>query len=477
MSNADIKSSQADISAFAGDSSDVSGAATAIRVWANISEQLRKELEPQVYAQFIACISAVGLDNGELHLGVADELFAELLAGGAMGALIEKHLPAEEGVTSFIITGGYDMPEEPVDITGDTVPVQEDTDNGKSPASDLQLPWLLASYSFDNFVVGDENRYAYSAVRAVVEKPGIHNPLFIYGASGTGKTHLVVAAAHAFKTCYPSFNVRYASCEEVLNQYVDSLRNQNSYEFRSYMRDVDVLIIDDVHQLAGKTQLQEQFFNTFNALYAQNKQIILTCDRQPSEVKGLEPRLVSRFESGVTMEIFAPGVETRLAILEVVQAEQAMTVPADVLTFIATNITANVRRLKGALYRLVACASAGHRTIDLPYAEEVLHRLIEEERVAKVVSIEDIIKEVAQHFELHVSEILGDRRPKNIAEPRMVAMYLSRKLTNHSFPEIGAAFGKNHATIMNAMKKVPDLCRTREAMRRSVEMIERQLKK
>ncbi len=465
------------MTAFTGYSDDVSGAAVAAGIWKKVAERLRQKVKPDVFTSFFAGIVAVGLENGELHLGVADDFFAEYISDSPMGGLIGDELEGEEGVTGFKITGGFSLPEEPVHIelqtAGKTVqPLQEN-----NTASDLQLPWLLASYSFDNFVVGDENRYAYSAVRAVAEKPGIHNPLFIYGASGTGKTHLVVAAAHALKAGYPSFRVRYASCEEVLNHYVDSLRNQNGYEFRSYMRDVDVLIIDDVHQLAGKTQLQEQFFNTFNALYSQNKQIILTCDRQPSEVKGLEPRLVSRFESGVTMEIFAPGVETRMAILEVVQAEQAMSVPPEVLTFIATNITANVRRLKGALYRLVACASAGHCTIDLPYAEEVLHRLIEEERVAKVVSIEDIINEVANHFELHVSEILGDRRPKNIAEPRMVAMYLARKLTNHSFPEIGAAFGKNHATIMNAMKKVPDLCRTNDAMRRSVEIIERQLKK
>lgn len=477
MSSDTIKMRDGEEALLSCSADDMDSAAAAAHIWSKVADRLREILSETAYNQYIAVIVPVSMDEDELHLGVADDFFAEFVSG-TYGALIGEQLMAETGMSNFKITGGFSMPEEPIPLpVAETPGKSGEEDQKRETAVPKRLPGLLAKYSFDNFVVGDENMYAYSAARAVTEQPGIHNPLFIYGASGTGKTHLVVAAAHALQAEHPEMTIRYSSCEDVLNHYVESLRNQNGAEFRSYMRDVDVLIIDDIHQLAGKTQLQEQFFNTFNVLYSCNKQIILTCDRQPSEVQGLEPRLVSRFESGLTTEITAPGVETRLAILEALQDEQSISISPAVLTFIATNITANVRRLKGALFRLVAYASMMHCTIDMKKAEEILHKLIEEDRVARVVSMENIIQEVARHFELHVSELLGDRRLRNIAEPRMIAMYLARKLTNHSFPEIGAAFGKNHATIMNAMKKVPELCNANEDMRRSVELIERQLKK
>ncbi len=442
----------------------------ASRVWSQVAGKLRKQLSTESFQQWFANIVPVAVEDGELHLGVSDDFFADFLSSH-YGDLIVGALQEVDGADSYRLTGGFLPAEEEAQVCSAPVSAAIPA----TPAPRVQN--CNKHHTFANFVIGEENRYAYSAARRAAEEPGLFNPLFIHGNSGTGKTHLLQAVAHAVKEGNPQARVRYATCEEILNHYVDSLRTGQHAEFRSSMRDVDLLLVDDVHHLANKTQLQEQFFNAFNTLYNDNKQIILTSDRQPCEITGLEARLVSRFESGVTTEITVPGFETRLAILKMMQQEQIIKIDEAILRFIATNITANVRRLKGALLRLVAVSSVTMRNISMEDAERQLHKLIEEENAARVISIETIQQQVARYFELHVSDLLGDKRPRNIAEPRMIAMYLSRVLTNCSFPEIGQAFGKNHATIMNAMKKVPELCEKNETLRRSVALIERQLKR
>ncbi len=445
------------------------GSEAAALAWSRIAAKLRSRLAPVIFQQWFANIVPVDVEEQELHLGVSDDFFADYLTEH-YGDMLRQALADIDGIADFRLTGGFGLPEDepPVLQAAPEAPAAARRE-GQGPGRNR--------HSFANFVIGEENRYAYSAARKTAEEPGIYNPLFIYGSSGTGKTHLLLAVAHEIQEGNPGAKVKYATCEEILNSYVDSLRNDRQSEFRASLREADVLLVDDVHHLGSKNALQEEFFNTFNTLYARNRQIILTSDRQPCEVKGLEARLVSRFESGVTTEITAPGFETRLAILKQQQQQQLPKLDEQILVFIATNITANVRRLKGALLRLVAYASGLGCKITMEIAEKVLAKLIEEENAAKMVSVETIQQQVARHFELHVSDLLSDKRPRNIAEPRMVAMYLSRKLTNCSFPEIGAAFGKNHATIMNAMKKVPEICERNEQMRRSVALIERQLKR
>ena len=357
-----------------------------------------------------------------------------------------------------------------IDAEAEAASPAEDFSKNRTNASGL------ARHTFANFVVGEENRYAYAAANTAANTPGVYNPLYIYGGTGIGKTHLLQAVANQVLKKNSRAVVKYVTCEEFLNNYVDSLRSKRHSEFRSSVRKVDVILVDDVHMLANKTQLQEEFFNTFNSLYNENKQIILTSDKQPCEIVGLEDRLVSRFESGVTTEISAPGFETRLAILRMMQEDHLIKIEEEVLVFLANRISSSVRRLKGALLRLVAFASAmSNRKISLEDAESLLHKVIEEESASKIISIYSIQKAVADHFDIRVNDILSEKRPRNIAEPRMVAMYLCRKMTNHSFPEIGAAFGKNHATIMNANKKIPELCLKNENMKRSISLIQRQL--
>ena len=300
-----------------------------------------------------------------------------------------------------------------------------------------------------------------------------------HGSFAKAASELFVSAgavAHQVRLGNPRAVVRYATCEEILNSFVESLQSHNYATFRSQLRNVDMLLVDDIHMLGKKGELQEQFFNAFNVLYAENRQIILTSDKRPSEIVGLEARLISRFEQGVTTEIYAPGLEVRIAILRGMQEEFMVRFGDDILEFIASRISSNVRRLRGALMRLLSRVSLHPElSITLENVEDILHPVFEEEHSVKQVTVEEIQKKVAEHYNLRLSDLLSDKRPKCIAEPRMIAMYLARKLTGQSFPQLGSAFGRNHATIMNAWSKVPELCGRSEELRRSVALLERQL--
>ncbi|MCK4982942.1 MAG: chromosomal replication initiator protein DnaA [Victivallaceae bacterium] len=442
-------------------------------IWQVAAERLQQQIHVTTYEQWFQNIVPVALNEKALVLGVSDDFFADWLKDNFDDILCDS-LKDIEGVDySYSFKSGFlpekkkEQPKTKAKSKSKAVKTQKRVKPGN----------CLSRHTFDNFVVGEENRYAYAAAHTAAESSGLYNPLYIYGGTGTGKTHLLQSVAHHAVESNPGTRVRYITCEEFLNNYVDSLRNKKHSDFRTFVRDIDILLVDDVHMLANKTQLQEEFFNTFNSLYNQNKQIILTSDKQPSEIKGLESRLVSRFESGVATEISIPGFETRLAILRMMQEEHLVKLDDEVLQFIANSIHSSVRRLQGALFRLVAYASAmSVADIDVEQAEHLLRRLLEEETASQLVSIESIQRIVAEYFEIRVNDLLSDKRPKNIAQPRMVAMYLCRKLTAFSYPEIGSAFGRNHATIMNAWKKIPQLCSKDENMRRSVSLLEHKFK-
>jgi chromosomal replication initiator protein len=443
--------------------------------WTKTCELLKKRLHQATYEQWFGNIVPVRFDGEQITLGVSDDFFADWLKEN-FGDLLNDALSESAGrKISFILETGHVNVDEikasaEIEAAAEAASPAEDFSKSRAGASGL------ARHTFANFVVGEENRYAYAAAKTAADTPGVYNPLYIYGGTGIGKTHLLQAVANQVLKKNSRAIVKYVTCEEFLNNYVDSLRSKRHSEFRSSVRKVDVILVDDVHMLANKTQLQEEFFNTFNSLYNDNKQIILTSDKQPCEIIGLEDRLVSRFESGVTTEISAPVFETRLAILRMMQEGHLIKIEEEVLIFLANRISSSVRRLKGALLRLVAFASAmSSHKISIEDAESLLHKVIEEESSSKIVSIYSIQKAVADHFDIRVNDILSEKRPRNIAEPRMMAMYLCRKMTNHSFPEIGAAFGKNHATIMNAAKKIPALCQKNENMKHSLSIIQRQL--
>ncbi|MDD4816480.1 MAG: chromosomal replication initiator protein DnaA [Victivallaceae bacterium] len=477
----------------------VSGTLTPAEVWDAACRILRagKNLSGETFKQWFINTVAVGFDeHGDLIVGVPDEFFGNWFTS-SYGDRVAAALKAVGDGYGFVMRTGVTPPPRPEPVEPAAVPAVSAA--SAVPAAQRQFQSVVASgvasssghspvhpqfarrHTFENFVVGEENRYAFTSARAVATTPGIYNPLYIYGDTGTGKTHLMQAVRCQLMENNPNIKVRYASCEEVLNDFVNSLAprssSQNSFaDFRSSLREVDVLLIDDIHTMAHKKALQEQFFNAFNELYRANKQIVLTCDKQPCDIDGLEKRLVSRFEAGVITELLPPGYEIRLAILRQTAAECGSPVQDDVLDFLAANISSNVRRLKGAMLRVVGAASASGVPVTVNFAGELLHAMLEDECSAKSVSMETIISKVAEHFDLRINDILSNRRPRNIAEPRMMAMYLCRKLTNCSYPEIGSAFGKNHATVLNAMERVPRLCGESEKLRRSLAQLERQLK-
>jgi chromosomal replication initiator protein len=446
-------------------------------IWDAAKAYLKQKIHLNIYEGFFSGLLPLEFNSDMFVFGVTDDFFANFLKEH-YGDLLTEALAFAAGRTlNFEFRPGYEyVPEAPVKNISDP----EQTISAESKSVSIKRSGECKfNHTFNNFVVGEENRYAFSAAQTAAENPGSYNPLYIYGGTGTGKTHLLQAVAAQVKNNNPDTIVCYITTEEFLNQYTDALRHNKHYEFRDMMRKVDMLLVDDVHTLANKKGLQEEFFNTFNTLYNRNKQIILTSDKQPCEIGGLEERLVSRFESGVSTEISPPGFETRLAILKMMQEGVTVKLEEDVLLFLASNISSSVRRLKGAFIRLTAYISANSmgRKIKLSVddARKQLQSQLEAENAKKIISIETIQRVVAEHFDIRLNDILSSKRPRNIAEPRMLAMYLCREMTNNSFPAIGTAFGKNHATIMNAMKKVNELCQKNEKFRMSVSKIQRQL--
>lgn len=439
------------------------------KIWLNARSILRQQLNDDIFNRWFRSIKAVSYE-GEFVLGVSDDFFADWLEEHYYNE-ISKALGQASGKKDIAFrfeVGHFPVEEEQSGIHSEELPVESEI-----------VPEIRncnSKFTFDTFVVGDGNNFAYSAAMAVGQAPGASfNPLFIYGGTGLGKTHLIQAAAHAAVKRKKKFIAEYLTCEELLNFYIESLTNKKAGEFRRRFRSADMLLVDDVQFLANKKELQEEFFNTFNALYNDNKQIVLTSDRSPSEINGLESRLVSRFESGLTTDIQPPSMETRLAILRKKQEEQTIKLGDEILYFIANKITSNVRRLEGALVRLTAFSSMSGAKMDIGVAERLLHPMIIQENAAKV-TIEMIQKKVAEYYDLRVNDLLGDKRPKNIAYPRMIAMYLSREMTGSSLPEIGEAFGgRTHATVINAVNKVRKERTKDKNIDNSVSFIKRQL--
>jgi chromosomal replication initiator protein len=331
---------------------------------------------------------------------------------------------------------------------------------------------LSTKYSFENFVIGNNSSYSCAVARAVAEKPGrIYNPLFFYGDSGLGKTHLMQAIGREILSQKKKATVRYVTCEQFTNDFVEAIKNQTLSQFRRKYRGVDVLLIDDVHFLVGKDSTQEEFFHTFNELFNNSKQLVLASDRAPGALKGLEQRLVSRFEWGLTSQIQTPDFETRVAILRRKMADISVALDPWVLEFIAQRVRSNVRKLEGALMQVAAHVSLTGSAGDETALERLLKDVLDHEPT-KAIAVDAIQKMVAEHYDLRVSDITGPRRTKNIAEARHVAMYLTRHLTKLPLTQIGEEFGaRDHGTVIHACKVVAARIQPDEQMRRTVEVL------
>ncbi|MFA5389020.1 MAG: chromosomal replication initiator protein DnaA [Candidatus Omnitrophota bacterium] len=314
--------------------------------------------------------------------------------------------------------------------------------------------YLNPKYTFEGFVVGSSNRFAHAATLAIAEAPAkAYNPLFIYGGVGLGKTHLMQAACHYISEMHKNLKLFYTTSESFTNELISGIQNRTTQKFREKYRNVDVLLIDDIHFIAGKESTQEEFFHTFNALYDAHKQIVLSSDRAPKTIPGLEERLVSRFEWGLVTDVQPPDLETRIAILKKKAERNAAKLSDDILYFIAENIKTNIRELEGALIKLIAYSALENKKIDLALAKEILKDAAAEN--SKKITIEVIQKKVADYFDIKTSDMKTKKRTRQVAYPRHIAMYLVREMMGVTLPEIGEHFGgRDHSTVIHACDKV-----------------------
>lgn len=324
---------------------------------------------------------------------------------------------------------------------------------------------LNPKYTFDTFVPGSSNRFAHAAARAVAEQPAkAYNPLFIYGESGLGKTHLLHAIGHYARTLYAGSKVRYVSSEEFTNEFINSIRDDKAKEFQRRYRDIDVLLVDDIQFLSQKVQTQEEFFHTFNTLHNANKQIVVTSDLPPKQLQGFEDRMSSRFEWGLITDVQPPDLETRIAILRKKSAQERLSAPADVLEYIASKMSTNIRELEGALIRVTAFASLNRAPVDLELAEIVLKDLVTDAAGPEITSAL-IMSQTANYFGISMDDLTGASRSRVLVTARQIAMYLCRELTELSLPKIGQQFGgRDHTTVMHADRKVRTLIAERRSL-------------
>ena len=362
---------------------------------------------------------------------------------------------------------------------------EESAVSGSSPSKNkinniaIEKANLNPKYTFDTFVVGNNNKFAHAAALAVAESPGkMYNPLFIYGGAGLGKTHLMHSIAHFIISQNPNKKVLYVTSESFTNELIDAIRNGNNTamsSFREKYRSVDVLLIDDIQFIIGKESTQEEFFHTFNELHGDNKQIIISSDKPPKEIETLEARLQSRFEWGILADISSPDYETRMAILHKKEETDGYNIDNEVIQFIASNIKSNIRELEGALNKLVALSHLEHKEITVQLAEEALKDMISPDN-KHVITPQLIIDTVAEHFNISPADIISNKRSNNIAVPRQIAMYLCRKIVDTPYKEIGEYMGKrDHSTVIHGVNKIEDELKTSETLHNTVEIIIKKL--
>ncbi len=450
-----------------------------VNTWNSTTEKLRRLLNEDTYDRWISGIVPLEFDNAQFRLGVSSTVFSEWLTANYRELIANTVADVTGKAVRIVFESGHDVilpavtSEQYAPRAGD---VSSHNDSKPSEAAAENLAYNRR-FTFDNFVIGENNKFAHAASFAVSKAPGkAYNPLFIHGPTGLGKTHLLQAIGQELLQRRKRVRVEYLSSEEFANTYIDALSHRALPKFRQRFRNVDLLLIDDVQFFTGKEQFQEEFFHTFNALYNGHKQIVLTSDRPPHEIRGVEKRLVSRFEWGLTTEVMMPDIETRLAILRRKQEDHHVQVNDEVLNFVASRVKSNIRRLEGALIRLVSYMSMTGLNINLDIAQQLLRPILEEESINNL-TLEEIQRAVAEYYDIRLADMTSKRRPANIAFPRQVAMFLCRRLTDYSSPAIADSFNRNHATILHAVSSVEKKMTVDTDLRNTVGKLERTLKR
>ncbi len=435
-----------------------------LTIWEKAQSSIKDKIGISTYETWFSSLKIKERDNATLIIETPNEFFKNWF--------IEHYLPfINESIQKL------SSPDIQLEFTVNTNLLQEKTQNKLAQFEkefqevDKQRSNLNPRFSFENFVVGPSNRFAHAACLAVAESPAkAYNPLFIYGKVGLGKTHLMQAITQQILANNPKIKHCYLSSERFTNELIDAIRNRSTTQFRQKYRNIDVLLIDDIHFIAGKESTQEEFFHTFNTLHDSRKQIIISSDRLPRDIANLEERLSSRFAWGLITDIQPPDFETRVAILRKKIEREPVQVPYDVLLFIAQEIKSNIRELEGALIRVIAYSLLEEKPISLEMAKVILRDMVKENM--KSINIELIQKKVADFFNISVSDLNMKRRNKNIVLPRQIAMYLSRQLTNFSLPEIGTAFGgKDHTTVLHSCKKIEFNIKNNKELQNTIEKL------
>ncbi|MFO7871643.1 MAG: chromosomal replication initiator protein DnaA [Kiritimatiellia bacterium] len=442
-----------------------------VKLWSKTSDHLKRVLRPDVFSRWIGVIEPHSLEGSRLVLAVDNDFYQSWLKDNYL-PLISETVEALHGTRldiDFTVAPRAHKPPEPKPKKKKSL---RDRLIGRRTGD--ERPTLNAKFMFDEFIVGPSNQFAHAASLAVAQAPAqAYNPLFIYGDVGLGKTHLMQAVGHHVLAASRS-SVCYVSSEAFTNEYINALQNRNLPQFRKKYRKAGLLLIDDIHFLAGKERLQEEFFHTFNALFDSQRQIVMTSDRPASEITKLENRLVSRFEWGLVTELAPPDLETRIAILQHKQSKAQVKLPDEFLLFIAQNIRSNIRRLEGALIRSISYTSLTGRTLTPETLKSLLRDALEEEK-NEAVTIERIQKVVAEHFDVRIADMMSRRRPRHIALPRQVAMYLCRRMTRASLPDIANSFAKTHATVLHSYRTIEERMHIEDDLNSNIVAISRKL--
>jgi chromosomal replication initiator protein len=426
-------------------------------VWTEVLDQVSEHINAPSLRVWFEGTKPVNLYDNGLEISVPNSFAKEYIESRFKPLLEEalnKVLDQEE--SSLVVSVGASNNGSPQVSAraedGTAGEAAESVRNARTAKS------LRARYTFDTFVIGAGNRFAHAATLAVAETPGVvYNPLFIYGGVGLGKTHLLRSVSQYVEDHNPSMSIRYVTCEQFTNDFINSIRENKPLDFQRRYREKDLLLIDDIQFLEKKEGIQEEFFHTFNSLYEENKQLVIASDRHPKYIKTLEDRLVSRFEWGLVTDIQPPDLETRIAILRKKAIADSLEVDDAVLTFIASKVSTNIRELEGALVRILAYSSLYGRNLSVELAEEVLKDILTDSAYREI-PVELIQHEVCRYFGVSKPDLTGTSRTRAFAYPRQVAMYLCRELTDESLPKIGRAFGgRDHSTVMHATAKIANL--------------------
>ncbi|AQS84999.1 MAG: chromosomal replication initiator protein DnaA [Acetobacter aceti] len=463
--------------------------------WDRISDRMRAEVGDVEYRTWLQQIVLGPVDGDEVTLMLPTRFLRDWVRsqyGDRLSALWNQEIPAIRRVELQVmrasdavspsagpVNGGADTPSAPPEAVhaappGRSSPASAPADRVSDTRADLIAP-LDQRFTFDTFIVGKPNEFAYACARRVAEKPSSvgFNPLFLYGGVGLGKTHLMHSIG-AELSRRGGISVAYMSAEKFMYRFIAAIRSQSTVEFKDHLRSVDVLMIDDLQFLIGKDNTQEEFFHTFNALVDAGRQIIVSADKSPSDLSGLEDRLRTRLGCGMVADIHATTFELRISILEAKAAASGVVVPGKVLEFLAHKITTNVRELEGALNRLIAHANLFGRPITLESTQDVLHDILKAHD--RRVTIEEIQRKVSEHWNIRLTDMSSARRARAVARPRQVAMYLAKQLTSRSLPEIGRKFGnRDHTTVMHAVSRVQELMERDTAFAEDVELLRRML--